>query len=78
MFHVRFSLLLSAIVQMKNSLIKSLEQEAKERQPDLKMWTQVPVIDGLNPEGQLGLQGIFGDSDDLLTVYTPLDAAEEA
>jgi hypothetical protein len=39
MFHLRFSLMLSAIVQMKNSLVKSLEHEAKEREPDLKIWT---------------------------------------
>jgi len=31
--------MLSAIVQMKNSLVKSLEHEAKEREPDLKIWT---------------------------------------
>lgn len=31
--------MLSAIVQMKNSLIKCLEHEAKEIEPDLKIWT---------------------------------------
>jgi hypothetical protein len=39
MFHARFSLILSAIVQMKNSLVKCLEHEAKEKEPDLKIWT---------------------------------------
>ena len=51
MLHVRFSMLLSSIVQMKNSLIKCLEHEAKESNPDLKVWTQLPIIEGgLNPE----------------------------
>jgi hypothetical protein len=76
MFQVRFALLLSSLVQMKNSLIKSLEHEAKEQQPDLRCWTQKPIID-LNPE-QLANYMLVGpknehgeDDEDFLTVYTP-------
>lgn len=35
---------------MKNSLVKYLEHEAKEAQPDLKMWTQNCFVPKQNPE----------------------------
>ena len=76
MFHVRFSMLLSSVVQMKNSLIKCLEHEAKEQNPDLKVWTQIPVIDGgINPEMAHGCG--FNNYEDDLTVYTPKDFHNE-
>ena len=70
MFHVRFAMLLSSVVQMKNSLIKCLEHEAKEQNPDLKMWTQIPIIDNLNPEAS---DAVYYDDNDDLTLYTPKD-----
>lgn len=73
MLHLRFAMLLSAIVQMKNSLIKCLEHEAKEQNPDLKMWTQVPIIEGgINPEHHPG-KGFFGceEEEDCFSLYTP-------
>lgn len=64
MFHLRFSMVLSAIVQMKNSLVKCLEHQAKEAHPqDIKTWTQVPIIDVADH--------FFDMDDENFTVYTP-------
>jgi len=69
LFHAKFAMLLSSLVQMKNSLIKYLEHEAKEVQPDLKMWTQNLVVSGgNNPEL---------DENDDWSNYTPQNYVEE-
>jgi len=66
MFHARFSMLLSAVVQMKNSLVKCLEHEAKQKSPELLNWTQQPTI--VNDQ----------EFDDLnFIIYTPEDCKEE-
>lgn len=59
-------MLLSAVVQMKNSLVKCLEHEAKQKSPDLTTWTQPPTI--VNDQE-------FDDRD--LIIYTPEDCKEE-
>ena len=79
-------MLLSAIVQMKNSLMKSLEHEAKEINPELKMWTQMPIIEGhfgvnpevaFNPYLQAGHNLEDEEDDDNLILYTPKDYQNE-
>ena len=67
-------MLLSSVVQMKNSLIKCLEHEAKEQNPDHKMWTQVPIIENLNPESS---DAFYQEDDEGLTLYTPKDVQYE-
>lgn len=64
MFHLKLAMTLSSITQMKNSLVKFLEHEVKEDQPDLKLWTQQMFVKGLNPETV--------SEEDLYTVLTPL------
>jgi len=39
-FHLKLSLLISASTQMKNSLLKHLEFEARELIPEHAQWTQ--------------------------------------
>lgn len=67
LFHLKFAMMLSSLVQMKNSLLKYLEHEAREGQPELKMWTQAPVVDRNTRE----------DNEDEWSFYTPMNYIEE-
>ncbi|CDW78228.1 UNKNOWN [Stylonychia lemnae] len=68
MFHLKFSLLLSSIVQMKNSLMKYLEHESQEQVPELQLWTQKPIIQSFNPET---------NSEEEYSFFTPIEHQEE-
>lgn len=47
LFHIKFSLILSSMVQMKNSLVKYLDYEINEENPEMNLnlgMTQQPVV----------------------------------
>eukprot|EP00347_Sterkiella_histriomuscorum_P018336 403345893 len=70
MFHFKLAMLISSIIQMKNTLVKFLEHDSKEEQPDLKIWTQQLYVQDLNPEVM--------SHEDLYTVFTPLAHEEDS
>ena len=72
MFHLKLAMLLSSMVQMKNSLMRYLEHDAKETNPKLSLWTQQVKVQ--NPFGEdISLNQQVDDLDylDKLSVYTP-------
>ena len=42
LFHVKLALILSSMVQMKNSLMKYLDYEINDANPEMNLMTQVP------------------------------------
>ena len=69
LFQLKFSLLLSSMVQMKNSLMKYMDYESREVNPIVSVGTQPIVIQGLHAPYNTS-------QTELLSVCTPLNGPE--
>lgn len=64
LFHIKFSLILSCMVQMKNSLVKYLDYEINEENPEMNLnlgMTQQPVV----------INDLEEELTQSLSIYTP-------
>ena len=69
LFQLKFSLLLSSMVQMKNSLMKYMDYESREANPQVPVGTQPVVIQKIS-------KPYSTSQSELLSVCTPVSAAE--
>ena len=70
LFQLKFSLVLSSMVQMKNSLIKYMDYESRDANSQAQVGTQPFVIQNLS-------KPYSTDQSELLSVYTPMAGPEQ-
>ena len=67
LFHVKLALILSSMVQMKNSLMKYLDYEINDANPEMNLMTQVPQV----------ITDLEEESTQAMSVLTPISFREQ-